>query len=282
MEIISSIAVLRETLRGREPVTFVPTMGNLHQGHIALVEQARQHARCVVVSIFVNPLQFGTGEDLVNYPRTLEEDCRKLQAAGADIVFTPSVQELFPTPQQFQVEPPPIANELCGAYRPGHFRGVATIVLKLFNIVQPVCAVFGKKDYQQLHIIRAMVRELNLPVKIVAGETVRAEDGLALSSRNGYLSQAERAEAPRLQRNLTHIQQAVAAGQRDFAALESAAVSDLTQHGWQVDYISLCNAGTLQQAQSGDTELVVLGAARLGKTRLIDNLEIPGLPLTDV
>ena len=202
MEIISSISVLRETLQGRQPVAFVPTMGNLHEGHIALVEQARRHGRSVVVSIFVNPLQFGAGEDLANYPRTLEQDCRKLQAAGADIVFTPSAQELFPTPQQFQVEPPPIASELCGAFRPGHFRGVATIVLKLFNIVQPACAVFGKKDYQQLFIIRGMVREFDLPLEIVAGETVRAEDGLALSSRNGYLTPEERTEAPRLYRNL--------------------------------------------------------------------------------
>lgn len=275
MEIISAIAVLRETLKGRQPVAFVPTMGNLHAGHIALVELARRHGRCVVVSIFVNPLQFGPGEDLANYPRTLEEDCRKLQAAGADIVFTPSAQELFPAPQQFQVEPPAIAGELCGAYRPGHFRGVATIVLKLLNIVQPDCAVFGKKDYQQLHVIRAMVRELNLPVEIVAGETVRAEDGLALSSRNGYLNPEERSEAPRLQRNLAQIKQAVESGQRDFAALENAAAEDLASHGWQVDYISLRNADTLQHAQPGDTALVALGAARLGKTRLIDNLEVP-------
>jgi pantoate--beta-alanine ligase len=273
MEIISAISVLRETLRERQPVAFVPTMGNLHRGHIALVEQARRHGRCVVVSIFVNPLQFGPGEDLDKYPRTLEEDCRKLQAAGADIVFTPTAQELFPTPQQFQVEPPPISNELCGAFRPGHFRGVATIVLKLFNIVQPACAVFGKKDFQQLHIIRGMVRELNLPLEIVAGETIRAEDGLALSSRNGYLSAEERGEAPRLYRNLARIRDAVASGRHDFAALESAAADDLARHGWNVDYISLRNADTLQPARPGDTTLVVLGAARLGTTRLIDNLD---------
>lgn len=273
MEIISTIAVLRETLQGRQPVVFVPTMGNLHEGHIALVELARQHGRTVVVSIFVNPLQFGPGEDLAKYPRTLEADCRKLQAAGADIVFTPSAEALFPTPQQFQVEPPPIANELCGAFRPGHFRGVATIVLKLFNIVQPACAVFGKKDYQQLFILRGMVREFDLPLKIVAGETLRAEDGLALSSRNGYLKAEERAEAPRLYHNLRQIQEAVASGRHDFATLESAASADLASHGWQVDYISLRNAGTLQPAQAGDTALVVLGAARLGTTRLIDNIE---------
>ncbi|MFH1493818.1 MAG: pantoate--beta-alanine ligase [Pseudomonadota bacterium] len=273
MEIISSVSVLRETLQGRQPVAFVPTMGNLHQGHIALVEQARRQGRCVVVSIFVNPLQFGAGEDLEKYPRTLEADCRKLQTAGADIVFTPSAQELFPTPQQFQVEPPPIASELCGAFRPGHFRGVATIVLKLFNIVQPACAVFGKKDYQQLHIIRGMVREFDLPIEIVAGETMRAEDGLALSSRNGYLTPEERAEAPRLYRNLLQIREAVATGRRDFVALESAAAADLASHGWQVDYISLRHAGNLQTAQAEDASLVVLGAARLGTTRLIDNLE---------
>ena len=274
MEIIATIAVLRATLRGRQPVAFVPTMGNLHEGHIALVDQARRHGRCVVVSIFVNPLQFGPGEDLAKYPRTLEADCRKLQAAGADIVFTPSAQELFPTPQQFQVEPPPIAKELCGASRPGHFRGVATIVLKLFNIVQPACAVFGKKDFQQLHIIRGMVREFDLPLEIIAGETSRAADGLALSSRNGYLSPEQRAEAPRLYRSLARIREAVNSGRRDFAALESAAAADLASHGWQVDYISLRNAGTLQPAQAEDTSLVVLGAARLGTTRLIDNLEL--------
>lgn len=273
MEIIASIAVLRETLKGRQPVAFVPTMGNLHAGHLALVEQARRHGRCVVVSIFVNPLQFGPNEDLAKYPRTLEEDCRQLQAAGADIVFTPTVPELFPTPQQFQVEPPPIASELCGAFRPGHFRGVATIVLKLFNIVQPACAVFGKKDYQQLHIIRGMVKEFDLPLEIIAGETLRAGDGLALSSRNGYLSAEERAEAPRLYRNLARIRDAVASGRRDFAVLENTAASDLASHGWQVDYISLRNAATLLPAQPGDTMLVVLGAARLGTTRLIDNLE---------
>ncbi|MFA5242827.1 MAG: pantoate--beta-alanine ligase [Sulfuricella sp.] len=273
MEIISTIAVLRETLQDRQPVAFVPTMGNLHEGHIALVEQARRHGRCVVASIFVNPLQFGPGEDLAKYPRTLEEDCRKLQAAGADIVFTPSAEELFPAPQQFQVEPPPIASELCGAFRPGHFRGVATIVLKLFNIVQPACAMFGKKDYQQIHIIRGLVREFDLPIQIVAGETSRAADGLALSSRNGYLTPEERAEAPRLYRNLQMIKEAVASGQSDFAALENAAANDLASHGWQVDYIALRNAATLQPAQTGDTALVVLGAARLGTTRLIDNLE---------
>ncbi len=273
MEIISTIAVLRETLQGRQPVAFVPTMGNLHAGHIALVELARRHGRCVVVSIFVNPLQFGPNEDLDKYPRTLEEDCRKLQAAGADIVFTPGAEELFPAPQQFQVEPPPIANELCGAFRPGHFRGVATIVLKLFNIVQPACAVFGKKDYQQLNIIRGMVREFDLPIQIIAGETLRADDGLALSSRNGYLGLEERAEAPRLFRDLLMIREAVAAGRRDFAALENTAANDLASHGWKVDYIALRNADTLQPAQAGDAALVVLGAARLGTTRLIDNLE---------
>ena len=274
MEIISSIAVLRETLQGRQPVAFVPTMGNLHDGHIALVEQAREHGRTVVVSIFVNPLQFGPNEDLDKYPRTLEEDCRRLRQAGAHIVFTPTVRELFPTPQQFHVEPPAIASELCGAYRPGHFRGVATIVLKLFNIVQPAVAVFGKKDYQQLHIIRSMVRELNVPVEILAGETVRAEDGLALSSRNGYLGATERAEAPRLRRELVRIKEAITAGQRDFAALEKAAAENLTANGWKVDYVAVRNGETLAPAQADDTRLVILGAAWLGTTRLIDNLEL--------
>jgi pantoate--beta-alanine ligase len=273
MQIIPTIRELRQRLKSESSVAFVPTMGNLHEGHLALVKQARAHGRCVAVSIFVNPLQFGPSEDFAKYPRTFEADCAKLEGL-ADIVFAPVPEELYPAPQQVTVEPPPIANELCGAFRPGHFRGVATVVLKLFNIVQPHAALFGKKDYQQLHVIRAMVRDLNVPVEIVAGETVRAEDGLALSSRNGYLSPAERAEVPRLYRNLVRIGDAIRQGESDFASLETAAVADLDANGWRVDYISARNADTLQPAAAGDKRLVILGAAWLGKTRLIDNLEI--------
>ncbi|MHB1590548.1 MAG: pantoate--beta-alanine ligase, partial [Sulfuricella sp.] len=182
MQIISTTQELRDRLKSEPSVAFVPTMGNLHQGHLALVRQAREHGRCVVVSLFVNPLQFGPNEDFANYPRTFEQDCEKL-AGLADVVFAPTVADLYPEPQQVFVEPPPVAGELCGVFRPGHFRGVATVVLKLFNIVQPQAAVFGKKDYQQLHVIRALVRQLNLPLEIVAGETLRAGDSLTLSSR---------------------------------------------------------------------------------------------------
>jgi len=273
MPIISTVQELRDRLKTEPSVAFVPTMGNLHEGHLALVRQAREHGRCVVASIFVNPLQFGPNEDFAKYPRTFEQDCEKL-AGLADVVFAPPVADLYPEPQQVFVEPPPVANELCGGFRPGHFRGVATVVLKLFNIVQPQAAVFGKKDCQQLHVIRAMVRQLNLPVEIVAGETLRAGDNLALSSRNGYLSAEERAEAVRLYRNLERIRESIVAGNFDFSALERAAAADLGVHGWRVDYVSVRAAESLAPAQAGDVNLVVLAAAWLGKTRLIDNLEI--------
>ena len=197
MQVVHNAADLRRLLRGQDRVAFVPTMGNLHAGHLDLVRSARSAGGPVVASIFVNPLQFGAGEDFQRYPRTLEADCDRLREAATDIVFAPALGEMYPEPQSFQVQPP-LADELCGAHRPGHFQGVCTVVLKLFNLVQPHVAVFGKKDYQQLFLVRAMVRQFNLPIEILAGETVRAEDGLALSSRNGYLSVAERAEAPRL------------------------------------------------------------------------------------
>ncbi|MHB1621179.1 MAG: pantoate--beta-alanine ligase [Sulfuricella sp.] len=273
MQIISTTQELRDRLKSEPSVAFVPTMGNLHQGHLALVRQAREHGRCVVVSLFVNPLQFGPNEDFANYPRTFEQDCEKL-AGLADVVFAPTVADLYPEPQQVFVEPPPVAGELCGVFRPGHFRGVATVVLKLFNIVQPQAAVFGKKDYQQLHVIRALVRQLNLPLEIVAGETLRAGDSLALSSRNGYLSAAERIEAVRLYRNLERIKESIAVGRVDFSGLERVAIADLEAHGWRVDYVSVRAAESLAPAKSGEMNLVVLAAAWLGKTRLIDNLEI--------
>jgi pantoate--beta-alanine ligase len=233
MQQVFTIHELRARLANERRVAFVPTMGNLHEGHIDLVRQARQHANCVVVSIFVNPLQFGPTEDFDRYPRTLADDCDKL-AGLADVVFVPSVQEMYPLQQTVFVEPPPIANELCGAARPGHFRGMATVVLKLLNIVQPHVALFGKKDYQQLHIIRQMVAQMNLPIQVIGGETVRAADGLALSSRNQYLTETERQESPLLQQTLVKMQQAILAGERDFAKIETEAITALKQRGWSM------------------------------------------------
>jgi len=273
MQVVDTAAGLRSLLSGEQRVVFVPTMGNLHAGHLALVEQARQAGGPVVASIFVNPLQFGEGEDFARYPRTLEADCIQLESAGTDIVFAPGLAEMYPEPQAFQVLPP-LADELCGAHRPGHFQGVCTVVLKLFNLVQPSHAVFGKKDYQQLHLIKAMARQFNLPIEILAGETVRAEDGLALSSRNGYLTPAERTEAPRLYAVLQDIAEALEMGQSDYALLEEAGRRRLERFGWQVDYVAIRDQATLLAPSTDSRALVVLAAARLGRTRLIDNLEV--------
>ena len=273
MEIITTVTGLRQRLAKENAVAFVPTMGNLHAGHLQLVEVAKQHGQCVVVSIFVNPLQFGANEDLASYPRTLDADCEKLQAAGVDVVFAPSEVEIYPAKQTITVNPPPIANDLCGAARPGHFAGVATVVLKLFNMVQPQVAVFGKKDFQQLFIIRELVKQLNLPIAIIGVATRRDEDGLAMSSRNGYLSAAQRLEAPRLQRALQLVVEAAKKGEQDFAAIEAQTAQYLTQLGWIVDYVSIRSAQTLLAPVSEERQLVVLGAAKLGNTRLIDNLE---------
>jgi pantoate--beta-alanine ligase len=261
-------------------------MGNLHAGHIQLVELAKTKNACVVVSIFVNPLQFGANEDLSKYPRTLEADLEKLKAAGADIVFTPSEQEIYPdfdassnnTHQSITISLPSIANELCGAARPGHFSGMATVVLKLFNLVffngaKTKIAIFGKKDFQQLFIIRDMVKQFNLPIEIIAVDTKRDADGLAMSSRNGYLTAAQKIEAPRLYRALGLLVDAIKQGRHDFAALETQATQFLTQLGWIVDYISIRSAETLLPATNSDIKLVVLAAARQGTTRLIDNIE---------
>jgi pantoate--beta-alanine ligase len=273
MDIIATIPELRNRLKRAGRIAFVPTMGNLHAGHIALVETARRQADCVVASIFVNPLQFGANEDLASYPRTLQADCEKLAGAGCDVVFTPSESVLYPEPQTLFVEPPPIAAELCGSHRPGHFRGVCTVVAKLFNIVQPDVAIFGKKDYQQLFILRAMARQLDMPVEMLAGETIREQDGLAMSSRNGYLKPAERLEAPRLYRALQQVTQSVQGGRHDLPAIETQTGQYLTQLGWIVDYVAVRSADTLMPPQDGEKRLVALGAARLGKTRLIDNIE---------
>ncbi len=283
MEIISSIAALRERLRDESGIAFVPTMGNLHEGHLDLVRVARARGRCVVVSIFVNPLQFGVNEDFSKYPRTLEPDCKLLEACGVDVVFAPSAQDLYAQPQQIMLELPAIANELCGAFRPGHFRGMATVVLKLFNIVQPQVAVFGKKDYQQLHIVRQMVAQFNLPIEVVGSETIRATDGLALSSRNQYLTHAERTEAAFLCQTLAQIRQTILSeatvnSAQDFARviaqLEQHAVDALSARGWRVEYVAIRNHANLLPLTIADEKAVILAAAWLGKTRLIDNLEI--------
>ncbi len=274
MQIHSAIADLRAALQGRGRVVFVPTMGNLHAGHISLMEQARAHGDTVVASIFVNRLQFGPNEDFDKYPRTFHADCDKLAAAGVDVLFAPTEADLYPEPQEYTVEPPAIQNILDGEFRPGHFRGVATVVLKLFNIVQPQAALFGKKDYQQLMVIRNMARQLALPIDIIGGETVRAEDGLALSSRNGYLSAAERAEAPHLYRLLNEIRAAIRSGETDTVKLENAAISALTAAGWKTDYVAVRQQADLSMPKAVNAPLVVLAASRLGTTRLIDNIEI--------
>jgi pantoate--beta-alanine ligase len=276
MLVHDTIASLRSALKAAGRIVFVPTMGNLHEGHIALMRQARAHGDTVVASIFVNRLQFRPGEDFDKYPRTFTADYEMLAAAGVDHLFAPSEAELYPVPQGYVIEPPvEHASILEGEFRPGHFRGVATVVMKLFAIVQPQAALFGKKDYQQFMVLSAMVREFALPIKVVPGETVRADDGLALSSRNGYLSAAERAEAPRLNRCLTSIVAAIRSGRHDYAALEAAAVAELQAHGWRPDYIAVRKRIDLQfPPVDASVPLVVLAAARLGSTRLIDNLEI--------
>lgn len=274
MQTHSSIPDLRDALKNRGRVVFVPTMGNLHAGHISLMGQARQHGDTVVASLFVNRLQFGPNEDYDSYPRTFDADCDKLAAAGVDVLFAPGESDLYPEAQQYFVEPPQIQNQLEGQFRPGHFRGVATVVLKLFNCVQPQTAVFGKKDYQQLMVLRNMTRQLALPIAIVGGETVRDADGLALSSRNGYLSASERSEAPRLNRILCRMRDAVRAGERDYAKLERAATDELDAHGWKTDYVAVRRQSDLQPPQAEDSQLVVLAASRLGTPRLIDNIEI--------
>ncbi|SEP20710.1 pantoate--beta-alanine ligase [Nitrosovibrio sp. Nv6] len=274
MEVIADISSLRLRLGRESSVALVPTMGGLHEGHLSLVDIARHRADCVVASIFVNRLQFAPTEDFDQYPRNLADDCELLENRGVDVVFAPEEKTLYPVAQEFMLEPPPVADTLEGEFRPGFFRGVATAVLKLFNIVQPQAAVFGKKDYQQLHIVREMVRQLNLPVEIVEGEIIRASDHLALSSRNRYLTERERAEATRLHHVLSQVKQGIANGDRNFHELEENAKGILCGHGWKVDYIAIQQCDTLMPAQVGDENLVILGAAWLGKTRLIDNLEV--------
>ncbi|WP_025820490.1 pantoate--beta-alanine ligase [Shewanella marina] len=254
-------------------VAFVPTMGNLHKGHISLIEQAKQHADHVVASIFVNPMQFGANEDLDSYPRTLADDQTALDAAGTDLLFTPTPELMYPKglEQQTFVEVPLISNQLCGASRPGHFRGVATIVCKLFNIVQPDVAVFGRKDYQQLLVINTMVHDLSLPIEIIGVETAREGSGLALSSRNGYLTAKQKTIAPMLKQSLDQLALAIQQGD-EIAHAIAVAEQSLTEVGFKPDYIEVRQAQTLAYANATDSQLVILAAAYLGTTRLIDNL----------
>jgi pantoate--beta-alanine ligase len=267
MRVVREIGELRAALQAATaagPVAFVPTMGNLHAGHLSLMRTARGHGRSVAVSIFVNRLQFQPHEDFDTYPRTFERDRAMLEAEGVELLFAPDETILYPEKQQFTVHPGPLGDELEGHFRPGFFQGVATVVLKLLNCVQPAAAVFGKKDYQQLLIVRSMVRQLDLPVRIVAGETLREADGLAMSSRNAYLSAAERAEAPRLHRLIERVKNGMHPDEA-FAQLSAA--------GWKPDYVEVRRRDDLGVPDSSDKERVVLAAARLGATRLIDNLE---------
>ena len=266
-------AVARARGEGKR-IGFVPTMGNLHSGHAALVTKAAQRADFVVASIFVNPLQFGANEDLDKYPRTLAADQQRLLDAGCHLLFAPTVEEMYPDGMSVQtrVSVPNLSEGLCGASRPGHFEGVATVVSKLFNMVQPDLAVFGEKDFQQLAVIRAMVRDLNMPIQIIGEPTVRAEDGLALSSRNGYLTPEQRATAPVVYRTLKQIGEAIARGQVDFPALVEDSKAQLIAAGLRPDYLEVRHAVTLRPATYGDRDLVILAAAYLGNTRLIDNL----------
>jgi pantoate--beta-alanine ligase len=269
------VADLRRALAGARNVTLVPTMGNLHEGHLSLVRIARERDGVVVASIFVNPLQFAPHEDFAKYPRTLERDCELLAAGGCDLVFAPSEQEVYPNPQVYKVHPPArLADILEGQVRPGFFTGVCTVVLKLFNMVRPGTAVFGKKDYQQLLVIRSLVRQLALSIEIVPAETVRDSSGLALSSRNGYLSDLQRVEAAELNAVLNNVAAALKANRLDWATLEQEAADALTRRGWRPDYVAIRNQADLLAPTPG-AALVVLGAAKLGGTRLIDNVEVP-------
>ena len=266
-------AVARARSEGKR-IGLVPTMGNLHAGHAALVAKAAQRADFVVASVFVNPLQFGAGEDLDKYPRTLAADQETLLAAGCNLLFAPGAEEMYPDGMTGQtiVSVPGVSAGLCGASRPGHFDGVATVVTKLFHMVQPDLAIFGEKDFQQLAVIRKLVRDLNLPIQIIGEPTVRAADGLALSSRNGYLDEAQRASAPQLYQTLNQVAQALRAGTAEHSDLLAAANARLQEAGFVPDYLEIRNPLTLQPATGADRQLVILAAARLGTTRLIDNL----------
>ena len=282
MKIITNIHDLRNHLRGQNRASFVPTMGNLHEGHLSLMRLARLHGDPVVASIFVNRLQFGPSDDFDKYPRTFEDDAAKLEKEGVYILFAPTEKDLYPEPQDYRVDPPKdLGDILEGEFRPGFFKGVCTVVLKLFSCVQPSAAIFGKKDYQQLMIVRRMAQQFALPVEIIGAETIRANDGLALSSRNGYLNAEERLEAPQLFSTLNDVKEALNASTLNHSLIqevEMTAKIKLMQRGWEPDYLSVRLRQNLLSPSAEDLasrqELVVLTAAKLGKTRLIDNLEI--------
>ena len=274
MQVVHTLSALRDALAPYRHPAVVPTMGNLHAGHLALVRQAKPLGDVTVSTIFVNRLQFAPHEDFDTYPRTLEADCKQLEAAGCDIVFAPAEKEFYPVPQTFKVSPPTeLADILEGHFRPGFFTGVCTVVMKLLACTQARTALFGKKDYQQLMVIRNMVSQFAMPIDIIGGETQRADDGLALSSRNGYLNAAERAQAVELSATLKHLAQALRAGNTHYAELEAQAMQSLQKTGWKPDYVVARRRADLQAPAPGDA-LVVLAAARLGTTRLIDNLEV--------
>lgn len=274
LKIVRTITELRQQLATFKRPAFVPTMGNLHEGHLALVRQAKPLGDVTVASIFVNRLQFLPHEDFDTYPRTWESDCESLKLAGCDVLFAPDEKELYPQLQTFKVQPAPeLADILEGHFRPGFFIGVCTVVMKLFHCVQPGVAVFGKKDYQQVMAIRNMVQQFAMPIEIVGGDIIRSSDGLALSSRNGYLSKAERAEAVQLSMALKAMAERLRDGTSDVAALEAQAMHSLTARGWKPDYLVARRRSDLQAPNPGDS-IVVLGAAKLGNTRLIDNIEV--------
>ena len=274
MQVVHSITALRQALDQGPRPAFVPTMGNLHEGHLALVRQAKATGRPVVASIFVNRLQFAPHEDFDRYPRTLPRDAELLQGAGCDLVFAPDEREMYPAPQAYKVHPPTgLADILEGEFRPGFFIGVCTVVMKLFQIVQPGVALFGKKDYQQLRVIEGMVRDFAMPIEIVGGDTVRADDGLALSSRNGYLSDAQRAEALALRRQLLAVVETVRSDRNAIATAEASAMQALRERNWQPDYVAVRRRTDLAVPQEAGDALVVVAAAKIGATRLIDNLE---------
>ena len=279
MKVVHTIEELHAAVRDLKDITLVPTMGNLHDGHISLMRLAKQQGGPVVASVFVNRLQFGPNEDFDTYPRTFQADAEKLEKAGVDIVFAPSEKDMYPVPQEYRVVPPDsLADILEGYFRPGFFNGVATVVMKLFSAVRPVNAVFGKKDYQQLMIIRRMVEQFALPIKIIGAEIHRGDNGLAMSSRNGYLSAEQLVEAPNLYRILKTAVDQIRAGNQDIDALEKQAMDALKARGWVPDYVSICRQYNLQKPTADEVAnkepLVILAAAKIGDTRLIDNIEI--------
>jgi len=285
VKVVYTSAALKDALAAHNKVAFVPTMGNLHAGHLTLVELAKQQADCVVVSIFVNPLQFDSSADLEQYPRTLEADCKKLDTVGTTIVFAPSVEEMYPDfdgtslNQTMTITPPLMANILCGASRPGHFSGVSTIVAKLFILVQPDVAVFGKKDFQQLAIIRELVKQFNFAIEIIAGDIVREASGLAMSSRNAHFTPQQKTQAEQLNQALQSAISVAKTTSVTFMNIEKKTTKTLTDQGWEVDYISICSALPLKPASHDDEQLIILGAATLANIRLIDNIEFCAKPL---